>query len=381
MDNLTEEQMSQIRREALNIHAGDDIEAAKLSLKLDFAPLIRSYSRDLYTYNYRDKKFLNLEADELVGVDSTNAIDYAEEWQQAIFNHTPQESGMLGWGLYTAMDPLSTRRYGDSDFALVRVKIPGRTRILDLRGISLKDDSSFNEHYFRISSTSREMLRRICGDNALHTSGTLTIDGVTYFSVAKSSLTENETCNQIFADVLKELNITAIQYQYGGILARNCDAGMQEDSVEELRYTYGGTGTAFVMVTNKTSDENIDLFTSGSELSGQSFNQKEAQDFNDLVGLLESEYSDSPASRFHDAYGTKDEFLEALKLIKNESDVTLNDQFDSTSFIRKHHFGCGKEYEEEDKPQYNPENSIRIAIEELLDSNLLDGSVLTAICN
>jgi hypothetical protein len=165
--------------------------------------------REITTYNYRDRKLvkgngINLKRSGAINLHSKIAIDYANEWMDAIRKFLPDESGMLGWGLYTANNPVESKEYGGSDWAMVAVDLPAGSNILDIR--------SMPSAYFPVTRRAWELYTNNCGrpQNYKHP---IANDKV-YAAISKGSLSKCAIGHKAFIKALKVLDINAISYDW-----------------------------------------------------------------------------------------------------------------------------------------------------------------------
>jgi hypothetical protein len=166
-------------------------------------------NRNVTTYNYRARKLvkgngLTIKSTGKINTHSKIAIDYANEWMDAIRNFLPNETGMLGWGLYTASNPVESKKYGGSNWAMVAIDLPEGSNFLDIRSVP--------KGYIPVTRRAWEIQTAKCGRPAKY-KYPIPSDKI-YAAIHKNYLTKCRIGHQAFTKALKALEINAIVYDW-----------------------------------------------------------------------------------------------------------------------------------------------------------------------
>lgn len=290
----------------------EDREAEVLAkmLAVNFAPFVKTISRDIETYNYRQKETLGIGNDDVTPTNSTKAIEYANKWRDSAFKFNPNDyADAHGWGLYTASDPTNSFSFGeDSDkLALTVVRFKKGSRFLDLRGLS-------SNNTFPISKNIFEQLDRKC--TLKFRDDSFKEEIADYKFVQKATLTENPYCRQIYKRAVEILNLSSILYRWGA------------DYYSDLCTNKKNIVSAFVLLNSELTKETVSVFTK------QNFSKLSTDD--------------------------QEKYRYVTKLIRNEEfkgkwqdakDSNLEMSNSEIEKFRRETFGCDEKYSEEDMPE------------------------------
>lgn len=356
---LSDEEKKSIRESYLK--SKDDVELAVKLLRLDLAPYLTTLNRDILTYNYRRVSELGFDVKTNQSSDTLEAVKYAQKWAGAAKSHIKNESGMLGWGLYSARDPLSSVEYAinqldpnDKSFGLVTVKYPKNSRMLDLRRYGA---------LFEVSKEAYNILKKMCPS--------LTTSNVSFSPdhvlLEKTTFTLEKACQEIYTKTLESLGIDGLIYDYVATLSGYCDSSSYN-------------GSAFVAFNLSLNDQNIDFFTklddSNLKLAEEIQAEPDPKKRDELIKKfplgektfrdyekMSVDISSSRHTTFMSKYSPKDR-LEAF----TPKDPELVKIYKED--LKEHNFGCSKKYEERDKPTYKPEQVWDVLLEDTVKLNL-----------
>lgn len=337
---LSEADKNLIRKKFLT--AKDDKELAIKMLRLDLAPYIKTMNRDIITYNYRrvsELKFNPLNSSS----DTPEALKYAKEWGDAAKKHLPEETGVVGWGLYTAQDPFASARYAreyssvDNKFSLTSVKYPKNSKMLDLRSEGEERES---EGSIPLSKETFDQIKKIC-------SGIQNVQIIKkVYYLKKTDLVSSAACHEIYIKTLDSLGIGGIIYQWASFRPTHiCDST-------------NANRAAFVAFNLPLVDENINFYS-----NVDSVNEKKAQEIqmevditkkNKLIGsypLGSKTFKDykkiATILQFRSGLTTKG--LEAFSTSDPGEVLKIKKEYQEESF------GCSLKYEKDDAPTYKPD--------------------------
>lgn len=324
----------------------DDKELAIKMLRLDLAPYIKTMNRDIVTYNYRkisELKFKPLNS----ASDTPEALKYAKEWSEAAKKHLPLETGVVGWGLYSAQDPFASSTYaldGGSTFSLTTVKYPKNAKMLDLRSDNVGVDR-ISQGSLPLSNETLSLLNKLC-KGGYKTTGQKTKNGVTYIN--KIDLIQHQTCHEIYVKALESLNISGLIYAWASSQpAFVCD-------------TENINNAAFVSFNLPIEDQSIDFFSNVDDVkSKEALTIQSEKDLAKRKKLIEA-FSLGPKT-FLD-YQKASTVLQ-FGTIKNRASKELNpfaaqdpemvQRFKNE--YKEESFGCSKKYQADDAPTYKPD--------------------------
>lgn len=342
---LSDVQKDELKKSYLKDVKSDHELAVKL-MRLDLAPYIMKLNRDIVTYNYRHQNFFsNKKLSELDKTsDSQDAIDYAKTWAVAAKQHIPDESGLYGWGLYSARDPYSSIGYSyGSDIRLTTVKYPKDGSMLDLRRFGSE---------IPISSETRKVFQKICPP--FYGSKT---------SVDKSYLIRDKNCHKIYIEVMESFNIQGVIYGFSHVPTNLCDTKTTDSS-------------AFVAFNLKIEKDSIDfLATLPEEI------QKEAQNIQMISDSKEREEKIKKFSlgekTFRDFERLSSYIQQGFPEISFENGQAFKPFYSNDPEVQKKHretyqeetFACSKKYDEADKITYRPEQVWDVLLE---DSKIIE---------
>lgn len=322
--------------------AKDDKELAIKMLRLDLAPYIKTMNRDIVTYNYRrvsELKFNPLNSSS----DTPEALKYAKEWGEAAKKHLPKESGVVGWGLYTAQDPFASSSYGlDYDgknkFSLTTVKYPKNTKMLDLR--SDNNLYRYSEGSLPLSKETIKLLGKLCSDM---TGSQQEVHGVFY--VSKKTIIQHPVCHEIYVKTLDSLGIGGIIYKWASLRPSVCDAKNLNDAafvafnlplVDENINFYSNVDQSNVMKVQEVQSEK-DPIKRNKLIESFPLGSKTFKDYQKMATILQFRPSHEVKALETFAAQTP----EAVDKIKNE--------------YKEESFGCSLKYEKDDAPTNKPD--------------------------
>ena len=324
----------------------DDKELAIKMLRLDLAPYIKTMNRDIVTYNYRktsELKFKPLNS----ASDTPEALKYAREWSEAAKKHLPLETGVVGWGLYSAQDPFASATYAideDSTFSLTTIKYPKNTKMLDLRSDRAEIDR-IDEGSLPLSKQTLSLLNKLCkGDYKI--TGQKTKTGTIY--VNKVDLIPHKTCHEIYVKALESLNIGGLIYRWSSVQPGSvCDS-------ENIN------NAAFVAFNLPIEDQTIDFFSNVDDVKSKealmiqsekdpaqrkklieaySLGSKTFRDYQKTSTILQFRTITNRAAKELIPFAAQDP--ETVQRFKNE--------------YKEESFGCSKKYQADDAPTYKPD--------------------------
>lgn len=108
--------------------------ASQNPLTAHLAPYLKTIKRDLWTYHFSPRTTLGIPSKG--PVDSKTDMSHFIELGVDAFEDTslPQDPALaMGRGLYLANDPLESRKFGKTNWALLEITLKPGTRYLDLR--------------------------------------------------------------------------------------------------------------------------------------------------------------------------------------------------------------------------------------------------------
>jgi len=228
-------------------------------LRTQFTKMLLKTDREILTFNYRKSDLLtgnglSLPKGKKLNIYSKIAIDYANEWQDAIWKYLPNEGGMVGWGLYTSNNPVGSSSYGDT---LVAVKLPKDSIVLDIRKISNGRIPMTKDAYDIL-----KLLPSACRSGAEYEDAAKTI-----VRVYKDKLTSCIEGHFAFVKTLSDLKVNAIAYPWGS----HGQSGLSGCEFSEANYaTFVVVDTPLnrntVSIVNKYGSENetaeeLDLYS------------------------------------------------------------------------------------------------------------------------
>jgi hypothetical protein len=361
---LTAREKQEIQNEYLK-NSTSEFDTAVKMLTLDFAPYVKTLDRDIVTYNYRDKKTLKLNANEIPSSETIKGIDYAKSWGGAIKTHLPDETGMLGWGMYSSSNIESSSDYatmtGEDDFALVTIKYPREANMLDLRKVGTEG------YTIPLSLATLEYLNEICPNVKGRADSNVLKDGTKTYDIHKKYLTKNKKCHDIFITVLDKLNIKGLIYRW-----------MRNDS----NYCNNNSRAAFVSVNLKYNEESLDTFTN---LPVEKIYPSELKNSDKFFVMSDAEknkeISDNFKNRVQKGNVPNFSLKDYRKYQKHSLNINSFDRhifkkdfnfFSSTeeekkeliSEIQKETFGCYEKFKIADAPHYDPSQSLKYIMSE-----------------
>ena len=178
----------------------------------NFKNIVFSTSRDTMFYNYRKRSLIsgnNLKIPSRGKLNTTSkiAIDYANEWMSTFYKYTPNEKGMVGWGLYLSNNPVESQDYGNT---LLSIKLPKSSLILDLR--------SMHKGFIPLSKEAYSIVKNECGltdsisSYRYHIPANRTVNN--YIQILKNQLTGCKLAHYALTSSLIYLNVNAIAYDW-----------------------------------------------------------------------------------------------------------------------------------------------------------------------
>jgi hypothetical protein len=172
----------------------------------DFKPFVKNLSRDVYVYHYYDNDHPKLKND--LKNDPIKLISwYRSAWN---VNFSSQNfKGHLGIGLYGALDPSSSMRFGDD---LARITIPGNTTFLDIGQTEIDYLTNLytnvkyrNYDYAKILPITEQTVDHLEKENCHLGKSPYTME----------SFNQDKNCFAILRSVVAKLNVQFILYRWG----------------------------------------------------------------------------------------------------------------------------------------------------------------------
>jgi hypothetical protein len=367
---LNEQQKEKIKETYLK--GSGDLDLAVKLFRLDLAPYIKTLDRDIVTYNYRTTKEFSEKPFTDEGIDSPAAVAYANKWGVAAKQRLPNESGLFGWGLYTARDPQSSEGYGvdlenftniedinngNASFNMVTVKFEKGDKLLDLRKLTFFLPS--------LSKETIEAIHKVCPSFTVRYSGT---------PVPKKYFVQDPKCHEVYIKALDSFNIQAVIYEWNSASSSLCP-----DNVG---------GSAFVVINQKLDAKSLDYYTRLPDSA-----LKEAKQIQSEKDPKKREAAQRKFSLGYDTFKA----YEKMAAIRNKFNVGPG----SGSFTKgaympflspdpkanlayekefaDHNFDCTKDHD--DKPTYRPEQVWDVLLEDTKIIQTLDKGLKAIINN
>ena len=347
----------------------DGVLKASRMLAIDLAPYVKTLKRDIITYNYRDRKFLDIKQGELIDVDSKIGVEYAEKWDGAIKTFLPKETGMLGWGLYSANDPVASASYGGNkdDFVMVEVKYPKSSKMLDLR-------KTEGEYLIPISMETQKYLKKVCGkefkkrkkgwNNSFRSGFNPAKEENSYFN--KVTFTRNETCHQIFLSALSSLQINGIIYGWGGANPmKACADNLQKRDNREVAFVSYNididkeSTKIFTKIPANLESKILEKGTDFLKTDIKGWTQKDTDAYEKFAVNLDQYYE--LADKYDKQYIYQSSVSVMMPTDEKRIEKYKEELINTT-------FGCHKKFEEDDDPTFEPMQAVEFILKNGIDN-------------
>lgn len=260
-------------KEVITATEPDMHKLAKENIEIFRHYLIKT-NRKITTYNYRKRNLvsgntLKLNRRGKANIHSKIAIDYSNEWMDAIWNFNPDEKGMLGWGLYTASNPLHSKSYGGANWAMIAIDLPKHSNILDIRSI--------DRGYIPLTKKAWSLFVNKCGVPVNYFKNK--DNSQIHMAVHKVNYTSCELAHQAFTKALKTLKINAIAYTW---ISNRLHINSERPNVCDTKASHA----TFVIVQTPLNSSTVRLFVpegtqspTTNELKWHSYINHLAQDY------------------------------------------------------------------------------------------------------
>lgn len=229
---------------------------AEQSLARDFKPYMYVLKKDISLYHWYDSfKLTDHDYD---------PIKLIQWYRSAWDNHIPYDKGDFGIGLYAALDPYDSSKYGNR---LAKITVNKGTIYLDVQ--SLDRDSSFDE--FPVSNQTNKLLKKE-GCKLSRKRRT----------AVKQEFSKNKKCHTSLLKVVKALNIQFMLYRWG--------AGKNTNGYCNMSKKYGEY-PAVLFTTYQVNYSNIEIIDYHDEHKRLINNDKSIINA-ELFGCAKNEYLD-----------------------------------------------------------------------------------------
>jgi hypothetical protein len=338
--NLTDQEKQKLREAYVAEEQSSQERTAARMLMMDLAPFVLKTDRDVTTYNYRTKSEVGLKPDEYQNHDSDQVLKSSLEWASAVKKQLSYQTGMFGWGLYTARDSITSEEYGEAPdrFVLTTLNYPKGSRMLDLR---VSQANAPYEVSIPVSKTTSNFLKKICG-NVFYPETSQIIDGQLYDYYGKRKFSVDPKCQNILNAAFDELNISGVIYTWDNDGASfdfctNEKKDSKDVAFVAVNVPITKTSTEFIM---KPSSYKVDA--SSSKVYRKLALMKSHKKKNRIYGSLDYDF----------------------KLSGSKSSPATDKAL--LSELQEETFGCDSKHAEADKPHYDPNQVYEVLAKDVL---------------
>lgn len=158
-------------------------------LRAHAAPWVRSTSREVHLYHWVPRTNVGDRSDRRpIQARDPRVLGYVGYLKELFWNPSRGGGGVVGSGLYVAIDPVISQNYGGPDFVLIQFVMPARVRYLDIAS-----GPTF--------SSSLQSQLRAAGCGAYHLESLFAADSV-------------PACRSARDRLIRDLDVMAIRYRF-----------------------------------------------------------------------------------------------------------------------------------------------------------------------